>query len=95
MPGWAMAAWADWRLASSIQWPRWNSPAMGYGLRYEYGMFKQTIKMAGKQEQADSWLHRPDPWEIVRPQEKVEIPMNCSFECARARCARYRANRQK
>jgi glycogen phosphorylase len=55
-------------------------PAMGYGLRYEYGMFKQTIKDGWQQEQPDNWLRRPDPWEVVRPHEKIEVQLNCSFE---------------
>ena len=55
-------------------------PAMGYGLRYEYGMFKQTIQDGWQQEQADNWLRRPDPWEVARPHEKVEVKLNCSFE---------------
>src|SRR5262249_1868375 len=55
-------------------------PAMGYGLRYEYGMFKQTIKDGWQQEQPDNWLRQPDPWEVVRPHEPVEVHLNCSFE---------------
>jgi starch phosphorylase len=55
-------------------------PAMGYGLRYEYGMFKQTIKDGWQQEQPDNWLRRPDPWEVRRPHEQVEVHLNCSFE---------------
>jgi starch phosphorylase len=55
-------------------------PAMGYGLRYEYGMFKQTIQNGWQQEQPDNWLRRPDPWEVPRPDEKVEVQLNCSFE---------------
>src|SRR5207302_11235333 len=31
-------------------------------------------------EQPDNWLNRPDPWEVERPQEKVEIKLGCSFE---------------
>jgi starch phosphorylase len=42
-------------------------PAMGYGLRYEYGIFKQFIQDGWQQEQADNWLRRPDPWEVPRP----------------------------
>src|SRR5258706_2180967 len=53
---------------------------MGYGLRYEYGMFKQTIRDGWQQEIPDNWLRRPDPWEIARPHEEVEIKLNCSFE---------------
>jgi len=55
-------------------------PAMGYGLRYEYGMFRQTIEGGWQREQPDNWLRRPDPWEVVRPEEKVEITMNHSIE---------------
>jgi starch phosphorylase len=55
-------------------------PAIGYGLRYEYGIFKQAIKDGWQQEQPDNWLRRPDPWEVVRPDEQVEIKLNCSFE---------------
>jgi glycogen phosphorylase len=55
-------------------------PAMGYGLRYEYGIFKQTIQDGWQREQPDNWLRWDDPWEIARPQEKVEINLNCSFE---------------
>jgi starch phosphorylase len=55
-------------------------PAMGYGLRYEYGIFKQSIKDGWQQEQPDNWLRSPDPWEVARPNEKVEVELNCSFE---------------
>jgi starch phosphorylase len=55
-------------------------PAMGYGLRYEYGIFRQTIEDGGQREQPDNWLRRPDPWEVARPQEQVEIELGCSFE---------------
>jgi len=55
-------------------------PAMGYGLRYEYGIFRQSIENGWQHEQPDNWLRRPDPWEVARPDEKVEIGLNCSFE---------------
>jgi starch phosphorylase len=55
-------------------------PAMGYGLRYEYGIFRQTIANGWQCEQPDNWLRRPDPWEIPRPRESVEINLGCSFE---------------
>src|SRR5262249_9128420 len=55
-------------------------PAMGYGLRYEYGIFRQTIQDGWQREQPDNWLRRPDPWEVARPHEKVEVKLNCSFE---------------
>jgi starch phosphorylase len=55
-------------------------PAMGYGLRYEYGIFRQTIEDGWQREQPDNWLRRPDPWEVARPQDQVEIGLGCSFE---------------
>lgn len=54
-------------------------PAMGYGLRYEYGIFKQSIDQGWQREQGDNWLRHPDPWEIARPEEAVEVKLNCSF----------------
>jgi len=54
-------------------------PAMGYGLRYEYGMFRQSIRDGWQLEKPDNWLRRPDPWEIVRPDERIEVPFGCSF----------------
>jgi starch phosphorylase len=55
-------------------------PGMGYGLRYEYGIFKQTIQDGWQVEQPDNWLRRPDPWEVARLGEAVEVKLNCSFE---------------
>ncbi len=55
-------------------------PAMGYGLRYEYGIFKQSLQNGWQHEQGDNWLRHPDPWEIARPDEAVEMRLNCSFE---------------
>lgn len=63
-------------------------PAMGYGLRYEYGIFKQAIKDGWQQELPDNWLRRRDPWEVTRPYETVDVKLNCSFEvCGGALCA--------
>jgi starch phosphorylase len=55
-------------------------PAMGYGLRYEYGIFRQTIKDGWQNEQPDNWLRRPDPWEVARPHEFVEVRLGCCFQ---------------
>src|ERR1022692_1437995 len=55
-------------------------PAIGYGLRYEYGIFRQSIQSGWQQETPDNWLRSPDPWEIARPNEKVEVSEGCSFE---------------
>jgi starch phosphorylase len=55
-------------------------PGMGCGLRYEYGIFKQTIRDGWQCEQPDHWLARPDPWEVARPNEAVEVKLGCSFD---------------
>jgi starch phosphorylase len=55
-------------------------PGMGCGLRYEYGIFRQSIRDGWQYEQPDHWLARPDPWEVARPEEKVEVHLGCSFE---------------
>ena len=55
-------------------------PGMGSGLRYEYGIFKQTVRDGWQHEQPDHWLARPDPWEVARPNEAVEVRLACSFD---------------
>jgi starch phosphorylase len=55
-------------------------PAMGYGLRYEYGIFRQAIADGWQREHPDNWLRRTDPWEVARPQEAVKIPLASSIE---------------
>jgi glycogen phosphorylase len=55
-------------------------PAMGYGLRYEHGIFQQKIQNGWQEERPDNWLANPDPWEIVRPAESVPVTFGCSFE---------------
>lgn len=55
-------------------------PGMGYGLRYEYGIFRQSLKDGWQNEQPDNWLRWPDPWEVARLQDMVEVKLNCSFE---------------
>jgi starch phosphorylase len=55
-------------------------PAIGYGLRYEYGMFRQTIRQGFQVEQPDNWLFDADPWEIPRPHKFYVVPLNATFE---------------
>jgi glycogen phosphorylase len=55
-------------------------PAMGYGLRYEYGIFKQAIQNGWQNEKPDNWLRRPDPWEVARLDHIVEVKLSCSFQ---------------
>jgi len=60
-------------------------PATGYGLRYEYGMFRQSFVNGWQQENPDNWLRYGDPWEIAREHEKVEIKLNCTFKMRNGR----------
>jgi starch phosphorylase len=48
-------------------------PAIGYGIRYEYGMFRQQIVGGEQVEQADSWLRYPNPWEVARPERTYRV----------------------
>ena len=54
-------------------------PAVGYGLRYEYGIFRQEINDGYQVEHPDHWLRYPDPWEVARSREAVKIGLACSF----------------
>lgn len=42
-------------------------PAYGYGIRYNYGIFRQQLKNGWQVEQPDNWLRDGNPWEIIRP----------------------------
>jgi starch phosphorylase len=42
-------------------------PAIGYGIRYEYGIFDQEIRDGWQVERSDTWLHNGNPWEVRRP----------------------------
>jgi glycogen phosphorylase len=55
-------------------------PAIGYGLRYEYGIFRQSIRNGFQVEQPDNWLFQRDPWEIHRPSKVYLVPLNATFE---------------
>src|SRR5271170_7299951 len=48
-------------------------PAMGYGIRYEFGMFHQEIQDGWQVELTDYWLRYGNPWEIRRPQACVDV----------------------
>jgi len=48
-------------------------PAIGYGIRYEFGIFRQEIVDGYQVEHPDNWLFRGNPWEIARPEEMVPV----------------------
>jgi len=45
-----------------------NLPVIGYGIRYEYGMFRQEIENGYQVEEPDHWLRDGNPWELERPE---------------------------
>ncbi|QNI65359.1 glycogen/starch/alpha-glucan phosphorylase [Synechococcus sp. A15-44] len=48
-------------------------PAIGYGIRYEFGIFHQTIGPEGQQESTDAWLRQGNPWEVIRPEWRYPV----------------------
>ena len=48
-------------------------PVMGYGIRYEYGMFRQRIENGRQVEEPDHWLRDGNPWELERPEHTRRI----------------------
>src|SRR6516165_6803354 len=50
-------------------------PAVGYGMRYEFGIFEQAIKDGWQVERTDKWLRYGNPWEVVRPEIYYEVKL--------------------
>ncbi|HEX4039884.1 MAG TPA: glycogen/starch/alpha-glucan phosphorylase [Acidobacteriaceae bacterium] len=50
-------------------------PAIGYGIRYEYGIFDQEIRDGWQVETTDKWLRLGDPWALARPEDAFEVKM--------------------
>ncbi len=50
-------------------------PAIGFGVRYEHGIFHQEIHDGWQVEMTDNWLHLGNPWEIARPQVAYEVKL--------------------
>ncbi len=48
-------------------------PSLGYGIRYEFGIFHQDIKDGWQVERTDKWLRNGNPWEVVRPEWSAEV----------------------
>ncbi len=55
-------------------------PAVGYGIRYEYGIFRQTFVDGWQVEQPDSWLQTGSPWEFPHPEMAVEVGFGGSVQ---------------
>jgi starch phosphorylase len=50
-------------------------PTIGYGIRYEFGIFEQTIRDGWQVERTDKWLRYGNPWEVVRPEIYYEVKL--------------------
>ena len=55
-------------------------PSVGYGIRYEFGIFSQEIIDGWQVEKTDKWLRYGNPWELVRPEWAVEVRFGGSAE---------------
>ncbi len=50
-------------------------PAVGYGIHYEFGLFKQEFVNGHQLEHPDNWILYGDPWEIVRPEYTISVQL--------------------
>jgi starch phosphorylase len=65
-------------------------PAIGYGIRYEYGIFDQQIRDGWQIEVTDKWLHFGNPWEIQRPEINYYVNLGGHTESFQDDDGRYR-----
>ena len=65
-------------------------PSLGYGIRYEFGIFHQDIKDGWQVERTDKWLRNGNPWEVVRPEWAVEVMFGGHTESYTDDHGRYR-----
>lgn len=66
-----------------------SMPAYGYGINYEYGLFKQDIDNGYQKEKPDNWLTHGSPWQIERPDEACIIPLYGRVEHGIDRTGQY------
>jgi starch phosphorylase len=69
-------------------------PAIGYGIRYEFGIFEQAIRENRQVELADKWLRSGNPWEIPRPEISFEVGFGGTTEHYTDAKGRYRVRWQ-
>ena len=60
-------------------------PAYGYGIRYNYGIFRQQIKNGWQAEQPDNWLRDGNPWEVLRPDVVYPVQFGGEVQIIRER----------
>ncbi|MGZ5091000.1 MAG: glycogen/starch/alpha-glucan phosphorylase [Burkholderiales bacterium] len=64
--------------------------AIGYGIRYEFGIFNQCIKDGWQVEVTDKWLRYGNPWEIARPEIAFDVKLGGHTEAYTDAAGRYR-----
>ena len=67
-------------------------PSIGYGIRYEFGIFRQEMRDGWQTEVTDKWLHFGNPWEIVRPEISYEVKFGGRTEAHMDENNKYRVN---
>jgi starch phosphorylase len=65
-------------------------PSIGYGIRYEFGIFDQAIRDGWQVEMTDKWLRPGNPWEIARPEFSISVPFGGRTEHRRDEQGRLR-----
>ena len=65
-------------------------PAIGYGIRYEFGIFDQVIRDGWQTETTDKWLRHENPWEIPRPETMYAVKFGGYTEASKDEQGRYR-----
>ncbi|NET30522.1 MAG: glycogen/starch/alpha-glucan phosphorylase [Cyanothece sp. SIO1E1] len=65
-------------------------PAVGYGIRYEFGIFHQIVQNGWQVEVPDNWLRFGNPWEIARPDEAIQINFGGRTEAYKDQQGHYR-----
>lgn len=65
-------------------------PAIGYGIRYEFGIFDQEIRDGWQVEITDKWLRLGNPWEVARPEIVFDVPLGGRTESYHDAEGRYR-----
>jgi starch phosphorylase len=66
-----------------------DMPAYGYGINYEYGLFKQEVDNGFQREEPDSWLNEESPWIVHRPDQACIVPVYGRVEHGFDRSGRY------
>jgi starch phosphorylase len=65
-------------------------PAIGYGIRYEFGIFDQALRDGWQVEVTDKWLQKGNPWEIVRPDVSYYVSFGGHTQCTTDEAGRLR-----